>query len=291
MVLSLHTNGIWRIMIGFNALGYLGRLGNQMFQFAALKGIAANRGFTYCIPPSDSYTEDTNVEQYDAQVASGKAMQQLFLPFKLEKTSDLNCQYLDPKRPTAPEAGFNFDENLFNRVPDWVNIQGFFQSWKYFKHIEDEIRDDFQFKDFVQDPCNEMMSSLEEVPISLHIRRKDYVTNPNHSALGIEYYQKALKEFDENETVLVFSDDPDWCKEQELFADDRFMIAEGNSGWVDMCLMTMCKGHIIANSSFSWWGAWLAKSEKVVAPSGWFNGSDLEHLDTTDLIPDEWIQL
>ena len=291
MVLSLHTNGIWRIMIGFNALGYLGRLGNQMFQFAALKGIAANRGFTYCIPPSDSYTEDTNVEQYDAQVASGKAMHQLFLPFKLEKTSDLNCQYLDPKRPTAPEAGFNFDENLFNRVPDWVNIQGFFQSWKYFKHIEDEIRDDFQFKDFVQDPCNEMMSSLEEVPISLHIRRKDYVTNPNHSALGIEYYQKALKEFDENETVLVFSDDPDWCKEQELFADDRFMIAEGNSGWVDMCLMTMCKGHIIANSSFSWWGAWLAKSEKVVAPSGWFNGSDLEHLDTTDLIPDEWIQL
>ena len=57
---------------------------------------------------------------------------------------------------------------------------------------------------------------------------------------------------------------------QELFADDRFMIAEGNSGWTDMCLMTMCKGHIIANSSFSWWGAWLAKSEKVVAPSGWF---------------------
>ena len=65
----------------------------------------------------------------------------------------------------------------------------------------------------MQDPCNEMMSSLEEVPISLHIRRKDYVTNPNHSALGIEYYQKALKEFDENETVLVFSDDPDGCKE------------------------------------------------------------------------------
>ena len=133
------------------------------------------------------------------------------------------------------------------------------------------------------------MDSLDETPISLHISRKDYVTNPNHTALDATYYEKALKEFDENETVLVFSDDPDWCNEQELFADDRFMIAEGNSGWTDMCLMTMCKGHIIANSSFSWWGAWLAKSEKVVAPSGWFVGSNLEHLDTKDLIPEGWI--
>ena len=133
------------------------------------------------------------------------------------------------------------------------------------------------------------MDSLDKTPISLHIRRKDYVTNPNHTALGADYYENALKEFDENETVLVFSDDPDWCNEQELFADDRFMIAEGNSGWTDMCLMTMCKGHIIANSSFSWWGAWLSKSEKVVAPSGWFVGSNLEHLDTKDLIPEDWI--
>ena len=70
-------------MIGFNALGYLGRLGNQMFQFAALKGIARNRGFEYCLPPSDSYTEDANVQQYDAQVAAGKAMHQLFYHLNL----------------------------------------------------------------------------------------------------------------------------------------------------------------------------------------------------------------
>ena len=146
-----------------------------------------------------------------------------------------------------------------------------------------------KFKDFVQDPCKEMMSEFDEPPISLHIRRTDYVTNPNHTALDASYYKKALKEFGEDETVLVFSDDPIWCHDSGLFADDRFMIAEGNSGWTDMCLMTMCKGHIIANSSFSWWGAWLAKSEKVVAPSGWFVGSNLEHLDTKDLIPEEWV--
>ena len=275
-------------MIGFNALGYLGRLGNQMFQFAALKGIARNRGFEYCLPPSDLFTEHTNVTQYDAEVAAGRAQHQLFLPFKLTNTNDLNCQYLDRDRPTAGEAGFAFDENLFNRVPDWINIQGFFQSWKYFDHIKEEIREDFEFKDFVQDPCREMMGSLDEVPISIHVRRTDYTTNPNHTALDLNYYERALKEFDGKETVLVFSDDPEWCKYQELFEDDRFMIAEGNSGWVDMCLMTMCKGHIIANSSFSWWGAWLANSEKVVAPSGWFAGSNLESHDTRDLLPEDW---
>ena len=102
-------------MIGFNALGYLGRLGNQMFQFAALKGIARNRGFNYCLPPSDLYTEHSNVTQYDAEGAAGKAMHQLLLPFKLTNTSDLNCQYLDQDRPTAPESGFTFDENLFKK--------------------------------------------------------------------------------------------------------------------------------------------------------------------------------
>ena len=276
-------------MIGFNALGNLGRLGNQMFQFAALKGIARNRGFNYCLPPSNLYTEHTNVQQYDAEVAAGRGMHQLFLPFNLSNTDNLNCQYLDVKRPTAVEQGFGFDENLFNRVPDWMNIHGFFQTEKYFKHIRDEIRGDFEFKDFVKDPCTEMMGSLEETPISLHVRRTDYTTNPNHSALSLDYYKKALEEFD-NETVLVFSDDPEWCGQQELFSDDRFMVAEGNSGWVDMCLMTMCKGHVIANSSFSWWGAWLSDSEKVVAPSGWFKGSNLEAThDTKDLIPEDWI--
>ena len=78
---------------------------------------------------------------------------------------------------------------------------------------------------------------------------------------------------------MVFSDDPEWCKQQELFKDDRFMIAEGNSGYVDMCLMSLCSDHIIANSSFSWWGAWLAKGGQVIAPSDWFpDGKEVDDL-------------
>ena len=92
----------------------------------------------------------------------------------------------------------------------------------------------------------------------------------HHNNLGLDYYEEALSHFDEDRNVVIFSDDPEWCKEQSLFESDRFLVAEGNINYVDLCLMSLCKAHIIANSSFSWWGAWLAKSEKVIAPSKWF---------------------
>lgn len=261
-------------MIGFNVLGYMGRLGNQMFQFAALKGIARNRGYEYCFPPSRNENEWKD--------------HQLLIPFKLTNTNQLNIQYIDKDRPTVVENSFSFDENLFNNCPDWVTIQGFFQTEKYFKHIRDELKGDFEFKDEILEPCKEMISGLDS-PISLHIRRTDYITNPNHTALDLDYYKRALKYFDDDSTILVFSDDPEWCNQQELFSDDRFLIAEGNSNYVDLCLMTLCSGHIIANSSFSWWGAWLSNSKKIVAPKDWFKGSENEHLDTSDIIPNEWM--
>lgn len=261
-------------MIGFNALGQLGRLGNQMFQFAALKGIARHRGFEYCFPHTQNRNEWTD--------------HQLLNAFKLASTSQLNIQFIDVGRPTVMEGTFSFNEKLFNECPDWVSIRGYFQTEKYFKDIRDELLKDFEFRDEILEPCKEMISQLDTSPIALHIRRTDYITNPNHTALGLDYYQKALEQFD-NELVLVFSDDPEWCNQQELFSSDRFLIADGNSNYVDLCLMTLCSGHIIANSSFSWWGAWLSNSSKVVAPSGWFSGSDNEHLDTKDLIPETWM--
>jgi len=248
-------------MIGFNALGHLGRLGNQMFQFAALKGIARNRGYEYCIPPSQMQGEWKDHHQYYNAVGTGAAQHQLLQPFKLSNTNQLNLQFIDQDRPVVQEGSFTFNEDLFNNCPDWVTIQGFFQTEKYFKHIRDEIKGDFEFKDEISSPCKDMMAEIDE-PVSLHIRRTDYISNPNHSALGLEYYEKALRTFDKRSTIVVFSDDPDWCNEQELFASDRFLVAEENSAYVDMCLMTFCKGHIIANSSFSWWGAWLSDRRK-----------------------------
>ena len=262
-------------MIGFNALGQLGRLGNQMFQFASLKGIARHRGFNFCFPPSANKNEWTD--------------HQLLIPFKLRSTNELNIQYIDFDRPTIHEQGFTFNKDLFDNCPDWITLQGFFQTEKYFKHIKDELKKDFEFKDDIHIPCEEMISTLDN-PISLHIRRTDYITNPNHTCLGLDYYETALKEFDQ-QPVLIFSDDTKWCEEQELFADDRFMISDNEDAYIDLCLMTMCKGHIIGNSSFSWWGAWLADTDKVIAPKGWFEGSDNSHLDTTDIYCTDWIVL
>ena len=262
-------------MIGFNALGQLGRLGNQMFQFAALKGIARHHGYQFCFPPSVNKNEWTD--------------HQLLIPFKLGSTNELNIQYIDVDRPTVLEKGFGFDKDLFDTCPDWITIQGFFQTEKYFKHIEKEIKNDFIFRDDISIPCGEMMSSIGDA-VALHIRRTDYITNPNHTCLSMDYYQKALTYF-KDDPVLIFSDEPNWCKEHELFEDDRFMISDSNDQYIDLCLMSMCKGHIIANSSFSWWGAWLSDSDKVIAPKGWFEGSNNSHLDTKDIYCSEWTVL
>jgi len=260
-------------MIGFNALGHLGRLGNQMFQFASLKGIARQNGYEYCFPPSKRQNEWTD--------------HQLFEPFKLKQTTPLNVQYIDPDRPIVSESGFAFDEQLFTDCPDWVSLHGFFQSEKYFKHIADEIKQDFVFRDEILEPALKTMSYWKE-PLALHIRRTDYVTNSNHTVLSIEYYSKALELFDKNREVIIFSDDPIWCLENPLFESDRFMVSQTGNNYMDLCLMTLCKDHIIANSSFSWWGAWLSKDNKVVAPKDWFEGSNNSHLDTKDLIPNDW---
>ena len=274
-------------MIGFNALGYLGRLGNQMFQYASLKGIARNRKYEYCFPPLGGAAEWDNVDQYYQEIREGKAGHILLQPFTMESISQLNLQYIDKSRPIVQEKTFAFDEEIFNNCPDWVDIRGFFQTEKYFKHIRDEIKKDFTFRDEIINPCKEMVSGIDD-PISLHIRRTDYITNSNHSTLELDYYESALSNFDSDATILVFSDDPDWCNQQELFSDDRFMIAEGNSGYVDMCLMSLCSGHIIANSSFSWWGAWLSDSKQVIAPSQWFASSDNDSKDTKDIYCEGW---
>ena len=121
-------------MIGFNYLGKLGQLGNQMFQVAALKGIAANRGFNFCFPNHDKVFDDG---------IGNKLHIELFKPFKLSRTTQLNLQVIDPDRPVVQEQGFQFNETLFNECPDWVSLYGFFQTEKYFKHIEDQIREDF----------------------------------------------------------------------------------------------------------------------------------------------------
>ena len=265
-------------MLAFNHLGQLGRLGNQMFQYASLRGIARNRGYDFCIPNhkqviKDPYGFDMRIELFDA--------------FNMINVLPRNTKLLDRGyAPIAEERHFHFDEILFNMCPDEISLAGFFQSEKYFKHIESEIREDFSFRDHILEPCKDMMKSVGDA-ISLHVRRTDYLQNPNHTTLDLDYYEEALKSFDSEIPVVVFSDDVEWCKDQKLFDSDRFMISESQDQYVDLCLMSLCKYHIIANSSFSWWGAWLSNSDKVIAPIKWFGDGNSDK-NTKDLIPERW---
>lgn len=263
-------------MIGFNYIGKYGRLANQMFQYSALKGIASKYGYDWCIPPSNF-----NNPYHDHQ---------LFEIFNL--TSLKNISYIPQNYPTIQERGFHFDQDLFDKCPDNINLHGYFQTEKYFKHIEDEIRQDFSFKSEIVNPCTEMMNELGDC-ISLHVRRTDYVSNCiDHPPLDIEYYIQALKYFDDNTNVIIFSDDIEWCKKQEIFESERFLVSESNDNAVDLCLMTLCSGHIIANSSYSWWGAWLSNSKTKIAPIKWFGtqGNTAKN-NTKDLIPKNWIKI
>ena len=268
-------------MLAFNHLGRLGRLGNQMFQYASLRGIARNRGYDFCIPNHNQVVKDPY--GFDLKI-------ELFYPFKMLYVLPHNIKLLDRGyAPVAEEKHFHFDEILFNMCPDEITLAGFFQSEKYFAHIADEIRVDFSFKDEILEPCKEMMGSVGEA-ISLHIRRTDYLQNPNHTALDLNYYEEALKNFDTSLPVIIFSDDIEWCREQEIFSDERFMLSESGDQYVDLCLMSLCKHHIIANSSFSWWGAWLSNSNQVIAPINWF-GETCKDKNTKDLIPERWMRI
>jgi hypothetical protein len=263
-------------MIGFNHLGIIGRLGNQMFQYAALRGIADKHGYDFTIPESD-FNDEWNDHQ-------------LFEVFNLPNLK--NRGRVDDK--FLQERQFNYDPELVEQCPDDVSLYGYFQTERYFSHIADSIKEDFTFKKDVVENCKEVMEELSE-PIALHVRRTDYVEkSQDHPPCSMKYYHEALKRFHEKRPVVIFSDDVKWCKEQDIFKPDRFLVSETDNNIYDMCMMTMCDDYIIANSSFSWWGAWLSHNPDptVIAPKKWFGDTGYTAKNNTeDICPDRWFRI
>ena len=260
----------------------MGALGNQMFQYASLRGIADKCNTEWKIPKPGSTTIYYN----------------LFDIFKMSSVTENN--FINKENyPNLRAKSFRFDPSLFLLNQNY-NLNDYLQTEKYFAHIKDDILKDFSFKESF---------NIEEEYIFIHVRRTDYVKLPNHHPVcTMEYYNKALKYFPENIMVKVFSDDLEWCKNN--FIGDRFIIKDNNeyykeklflkgpkeyvwypTPYDDFYQMSNAVGGIIANSSFSWWGAYLIKNLKypIVAPRAWF-GSAIKH-DTTDLIPETWIIL
>ena len=277
-------------MIGNNRIGCNGRLGNQMFQYASMRGIASVKGFDWVVPP----------ENYDHT-----ANYALFETFKMTNVQDKNIGFVEGE--ILKETIHCYDKNLVDSCSDNTNLDGFFQTEKYFEKISDEIRSDFTFKDEYLKPCKEFIDSLDTTPIFLHIRRGDAIGKEHyHPVAPMSYYVEALKRFDKDTPCFVFSDDLDWCKSQDLFKSDKFLFNDNIERYdyqsmdgsgsmqytllphVDLCLMSLCSGAIIVNSSFSWWGAWLQNNRgKVIASKPWF-GPSASHLDTSDVVPDHW---
>lgn len=194
---------------------------------------------------------------------------------------------------------FHFDPAIL-LLPDNICLDGYWQSEKYFSNIAPIIRSDFTVRSEPEGRNQEVAAAINgSNAISIHFRRGDYVTDAKNVArygvCSIDYYRRAVELVTlriERPHFFVFSDEPTWARDH--FTIPHTMTVVDHNGpdraHEDLRLMSLCRHHIIANSSFSWWGAWLnPRSDKVViAPSIWFNEPSF---DTIDLLPASWLRL
>lgn len=283
-------------MISFDYLASPGQLGNQMFKYAALRGISAKLKKEFLMPPSYNFLNNKFLfkvlNRLDLVDNRNHSNHLLFKYFQMKSVSKDNIGYSNYEN-YLKEGFFHFDESFFSVKDDSFNILGNFQSYKYFENISDKIITDFTFKDKILTSTINIINRLDN-PISIHIRRGDFVTNPNHTPLDLDYYKKCIEDFGKNHQYLIFSDDIGWCKDLDLFKPKNYIFANdytNNSEYLDLSLMTLCKNHIVANSTFSWWGAYLSKQEKVLVPKYWFKDSEYSEYNTSDLYPLNWIQI
>tara|TARA_R100000951_G_scaffold26415_1_gene22371 strand:+ start:637 stop:1443 length:807 start_codon:yes stop_codon:yes gene_type:complete len=265
-------------MITFSKLGNWGRLGNQMFQYAMLYSVAKTKGFDFWYP-YDFYPEGIMLHECFSGVGVGIS----------DKPDALGEIYVEP------EGHVHFDPLVFEQ-PDNTEYFGYFQNSKYFSGYEEELRKQFTFKEEFKEAGNAI---LDRVPsgkkkISLHVRRTDYlVLDKLYTNLDMDYYNACLNNQDKSDSfVLVFSDDVEWCV-KNFKLDRPFAVVDtsqhGQRGpYIEMYMMTQCDVNIIANSSFSWWAAWLSDNDEVYAPLHWFNPENISNVTYDGFFPKKW---
>jgi hypothetical protein len=256
-----------------------GGLGNIMFEIAFLEYTSMMTGYSACYYNIDNQLNA--IKNYQVETAMrDNAQTTICVNDYLKIFKNFNWPKTD-KPPTNP-LYFPFHYVPFD-IQDNTLYDGFFQSEKYFPNREfilNLFEPSQEIKKYLENKYGDVSKST-----SLHVRRGDYTSQPTyHPPCTVKYYEKALTNFQGN--VLVFSDDIEWCK--KTFIGDRFIFVNGNLDYQELFLMSMCENNIIANSSFSWWGAWLNTNpyKKVIAPSEWFGHSIPEN--TKDLYPESW---
>jgi len=311
----------------------MGGLGNQMFQYALARSLAHKRLETsFRNPPAGGYPESRNhiVDSGSRAGMTGGRQDKFFLDTswfanQTKRVYELNClkiiENIAPPELTEPsltknsgifslkkifgtkprisiyrEHGFRFDPKVL-KLPDDVYLDGYWQTEKYFLNIRGVLLKEFLPKEFGARALDykKAIESAENA-VSVHVRRGDYVSEPNtnkyHGTCGSEYYREAAKIIGDkvpNPHFFVFSDDVPWVKEN-IALGDKVTYVEGCKNYEDLHLMSLCRHNIIANSSFSWWGAWLNEhpDKIVVTPKKWFNEPGV---DTSDLVPQGWVRV
>ena len=284
----------------------VGGLGNQMFQFAAGRALALDRGQAVKLDTSgfENYKLHQGFQLQQAfkgqfNAASGSEISALLgwqrAPLIQRILSRPSAAVLR-KHNLIVEPHFQYWDGIRN-APDDCYLKGYWQSEKYFQVHAAALRADFAFKLPLADENSSLAQKIGQVnAVSLHVRRGDYVKNPAtaamHGVCSLDYYNAAVAHIlsrVDNPVFFIFSDDMPWAKENLTVATTTHHVGQNNRAYDDMHLMSLCKHHVIANSSFSWWGAWLnASPDKiVVAPKQWF----AQPRRTEDLLPPTWVTL
>jgi hypothetical protein len=274
-----------------------GGLGNQMFQYAAAKALASSNKTKLILDINEFEVYNLRVLELDKYNIKAKMVNKSYLIKKIVKKFKLDKYF----NSYYVEKSLKYDYGIRNLNND-IYLEGYFQNEKYFVDIRDELLKDFTIKNNISKYTKQIKEQIldAKITVSLHIRRGDYVSDSNtnsiHGTCDLEYYNKA-KDLIHNKyngvKYFIFSDDIAWVKEN-LKIDDALYIdsEEKRIPHEDIYLMSLCSHNIIANSSFSWWGAWLNQnSDKIViAPKKWFV-DDVMNNQSRDIVCKDWIRI
>jgi len=287
----------------------IGGLGNQLFQYAFARSLAISNNYDFKIDISEfehyklhnyslnhfniieNIATESDIEKYNFKIY--KWVNRIHL---LDNIIPLNKRSIVYERKP-----FEYDEKLLN-VSNDTYIIGYFQNEKYFKNIRNVLINDFKIKNDIYGENGMIADKIKRSnSVSIHIRRGDYINNENtnniHGTCNLNYYKKSMDMINKkisNPTYFVFSDDIKWAKSNIVTAKDLFFIDNNNAStnYEDLRLMSLCKINIIANSTFSWWSAWLNNNPNklVIAPKRWFKDPQKNKM-SLNIVPKSWYRI
>lgn len=288
-----------------------GGLGNQMFQYAVGRAVSSRLQVPLCLNINAFTTAIDGpaharwrLPLFPNAIGPDVSVSTSRLHVGLRRISLFAQAHLHLHIPLFPriirEPHFEYWRGV-ESISAPCHLYGYWQSERYFSRYADQIRKDFAFPALPDGRPQALAARIKacSTAVSVHIRRGDYISNPSaaafHGLPGMEYYRAALAYIRAQAgeaTVFVFSDEPQWVRENFDACGHALEVVDLNipeAPQHDMHLMAMCRHHIIANSSFSWWGAWLSEKEGItVAPSRWFADPTVN---TNDLCPPTWLRL